>query len=144
MTAVNTPASRDFLGVTVDPAQGGKLTSNSFLSLESATSSPISPRFRKSTCGQGQSLCFASAEDVLDYVTRNWRENFVTQDLRTAQMIEVFNKRPFFMLVSIDGPISDRFRRANTFVLFSLYAIRCITLFFAEAIERECLLMLSS
>jgi dCMP deaminase len=35
----------------------------------------------------------------------------------------MFIKRPFFMLLSIDGPISDRFRRANKFVLYILYIL---------------------
>ncbi|KAI0304563.1 cytidine deaminase-like protein [Russula brevipes] len=64
---------------------------------------------------QTPSLCFESPTDLLEHVTRNWRQNFVTQDLRTEQTIQLFTRRPFFMLVSIDGPISDRFRRANKF-----------------------------
>jgi len=92
----------------------GKLSTNSFLSLESSTSpSPISPQFQRRVLDD-QSLCFASADELLWHVTRNWCQNFVTQDLRTEQMIQMFIKRPFFMLVSIDGPILDRFRRANT------------------------------
>ncbi|KAH9982804.1 cytidine deaminase-like protein [Lactifluus volemus] len=60
-------------------------------------------------------LCFSSAASLLEHVTRNWRHNFVTLDLRTEWMIKMFARRPFFMLVSVDGPISDRFRRV-TFV----------------------------
>lgn len=105
----------------VDSAQRGKLTPNSFLTLESAAPSPISSRFQRNGSNSSeQSLCFASAEELLKHVTRNWRQDFVTQDLRTEQTIEMFIKRPFFMLVSIDGPISNRFRRANTFVRFLL------------------------
>ena len=65
-------------------------------------------------------LCFASAAELLEHVTRNWRQDYVTQDLRTEQAIQMFIKRPFFMLLSIDGPISDRIRRANRFVLLYL------------------------
>ncbi|KAH9081730.1 cytidine deaminase-like protein [Lactarius deliciosus] len=61
-----------------------------------------------------QPLWFASTTELLEHVTLNWRSNFVTRDLRTERMIQMFTKRPFFMLVSVDGPISDRFRRANT------------------------------
>ncbi|KAH8997375.1 hypothetical protein EDB92DRAFT_1415778 [Lactarius akahatsu] len=61
-----------------------------------------------------QPLWFASPTELLEHVTLNWRSNFVTRDLRTERMIQMFTKRPFFMLVSVDGPISDRFRRANT------------------------------
>jgi dCMP deaminase len=103
----------------VDSTERGKLSSKSFLSLDSAVSSPISHGFRGS--GAEQMLCFASAAELLEHVTRNWRRDFVTQDLRTEQAIQTFTKRPFFMLISIDGPISDRFRRANKFVLYPLY-----------------------
>ncbi|KAJ3865262.1 cytidine deaminase-like protein [Lentinula novae-zelandiae] len=51
--------------------------------------------------------------EVLDYVTRNWRSNFVTTDLRTREVIEMFIKRPFFMLLSLDGPLLERYRRSN-------------------------------
>ena len=105
----------------VDSTRRGKAT-KSFLSLDSpasAVSSPISHGFHKN----GTELClsFASAAELLEHVTRNWRKDFVTQDLRTEHAIQMFIKRPFFMLLSIDGPISDRFRRANKFVLCILY-----------------------
>ena len=129
-------ASRDLLNG--DTAERGKVTSNSFLTLDSTAPSPISPRPLRGSSLSERSLCFPSAEELLDHVTRNWRKNFVTQDLRTEQMIEMFTKRPFFMLISIDGPISDRFRRANKFVPLSL----CNTLrhtFLHEAIGQGCL-----
>jgi len=67
--------------------------------------------------------------------------------LRTEQMIQMFIKRPFFMLVSVDGPISDRFHRANnpqagslgTFVVANdadVYGRRHIT-FESDAIEKQ-------
>jgi dCMP deaminase len=124
--------------LNVDSAhRGGKLPSNSFLSLESAASSPICPRFQRN--GEPP-LCFTSAEELLKHVTRNWRQDFVTQDLRTEQTIDMFTKRPFFMLVSIDGPISDRFRRANTLVRLCLSNALRHT-FLRQAIWQECLSM---
>jgi hypothetical protein len=133
---------RNFLEVDPNPSQRsvGKRSSNSFLSLGSAISSPNSPVSHGfGGNGSEQLLCFASAAELLEHVTRNWRKDFVTQDLRTEQAIQMFIKRPFFMLLSIDGPISDRFRRANKFVLLYLIQIFCITLFFAEAIGQGCL-----
>ncbi|KAI0274984.1 cytidine deaminase-like protein [Gloeopeniophorella convolvens] len=92
-----------------------RLSSNSFLSLSSAAPSPTSSHFPKKI--REQPLWFPSAMELLEHVTRNWRSNFVTQDLRTEQVIRMFIKRPFFMLISIDGPIVDRFRRSDEFVL---------------------------
>lgn len=49
--------------------------------------------------------------DLLDHVTRNWLSHFVTTDLRTYEEIDLFLKRPFFLLVSVDGPLRVRFER---------------------------------
>lgn len=103
--------SRDFLAVS-NAARNNRLSSNSFLTLDSSAPSPISTAFQRQA--PEQPLWFASATELLEHVTLNWRSNFVTRDLRTERMIQMFTKRPFFMLVSVDGPISDRFRRANT------------------------------
>jgi len=95
-------------------AARNRLSSNSFLSLDSTAPSSISVGVQRQA--PEQPLWFASATVLLEHVTLNWRTNFVTRDLRTERMIQMFTKRPFFMLVSVDGPISDRFRRANMFV----------------------------
>ncbi|KAJ7225355.1 cytidine deaminase-like protein [Mycena pura] len=58
--------------------------------------------------------CFSSPSSLLDYVTRNWRVDFVTVDLCTRNIIEMFVKRPFFLLLSIDAPLFDRFHRLNS------------------------------
>lgn len=54
---------------------------------------------------------------MLEYVTLAWNQNFVTVDLDNAPVLETFMKRPWFMLVSVDAPIMQRFRRS---------AIRCV------------------
>jgi hypothetical protein len=109
------------------------------LSLDSSATSPISPVFRKPI--PEHALCFASAASLLEHVTRNWRHNFVTLDLRTEWMIKMFAKRPFFMLVSVDGPISDRFRRVSSYLVTDpiCYAMHVFT----EAIRLEDLSALS-
>ncbi|KAJ7446487.1 cytidine deaminase-like protein [Mycena galericulata] len=63
---------------------------------------------------------FSSPSDLLDHVTRNWRLDFVTVDLYTKDVVEVFIKRPFFFLLSIDAPLLHRFYRANSTVSISL------------------------
>ncbi|OWZ67936.1 hypothetical protein AYX14_03324 [Cryptococcus neoformans] len=54
---------------------------------------------------------FVNASDLLDHVTRNWLSHFVTTDLQTYEEIDLFLKRPFFLLVSVDGPLRVRFER---------------------------------
>jgi len=70
--------------------------------------SPLSPikTFRSNT-----HLSFSSPEEVLDHITRHWRANFVTCDLHTKDQVEMFIKRPFFLLISVDAPLYDRFQR---------------------------------
>ncbi|KAI5807487.1 cytidine deaminase-like protein [Peziza echinospora] len=60
--------------------------------------------------GRG-AICFFSAEDLLDYVTKRWRDRFVTTDIWDEKVLEILLRRPFFILVSVDAPVSVRWRR---------------------------------
>jgi dCMP deaminase len=57
-------------------------------------------------------LSFPSPPDLLEYVTERWEDNFVTDDLKTKELVEYFLKRPFFMLVSVDTPLMQRYYRS--------------------------------
>ena len=120
VTSNDNSNSRDILSVST-ATRNNRHSTNSFLSLESAAPSPVSTGGFQREAAPEQPLWFASATELLEHVTLNWRSNFVTRDLRTERMIQMFIKRPFFMLVSVDGPISDRFHRANKFVLCSSF-----------------------
>lgn len=55
---------------------------------------------------------FASTVALLDYSTAHWRDNIVTLDLRSRGHIDVgFDKRPFFLLLGVDAPVTVRWRR---------------------------------
>lgn len=54
---------------------------------------------------------FTTAEELLDFVTRRWRSRFVTTDIPTEQVLDVFIRRPLFLLISIDAPLTLRWRR---------------------------------
>ncbi|KAK2603677.1 Deoxycytidine monophosphate (dCMP) deaminase [Conoideocrella luteorostrata] len=58
-----------------------------------------------------QSHTFASPEDLLDFVTLRWRSRFVTTDIPSEAALDVFMRRPFFLLLSIDAPLTVRWRR---------------------------------
>ncbi|KAI0068120.1 hypothetical protein BV25DRAFT_1867175 [Artomyces pyxidatus] len=58
-------------------------------------------------------VTFTSAVGMSEYTTRNWRSNFVTLDLNNIEDLQLFVKRPFFMLVSVDAPLLDRYMRYN-------------------------------
>ncbi|TFK77373.1 hypothetical protein BDN72DRAFT_40245 [Pluteus cervinus] len=68
----------------------------------------------------GPSHSFSSLTDLLAFVTKNWLSNYVTVDLCTGDAIETFIKRPFFMLVSVDAPMYDRFQRSKEMRSLSL------------------------
>ncbi|KAJ4485820.1 cytidine deaminase-like protein [Lentinula aciculospora] len=67
-------------------------------------------------------LAFRNPTELLHYVTRNWKSNFVTTDLRTRGVIEMFMKRPFFMLLHLDGPLLQRYRRSNSSTPLQIFA----------------------
>ncbi|QPH05566.1 hypothetical protein C2857_003435 [Epichloe festucae Fl1] len=71
--------------------------------------SDTSPAFRPQL--EGQAHTFASPEALLDYVTLRWRSRFVTTDIPTEAALDVFARRPFFLLLSIDAPLTVRWRR---------------------------------
>jgi dCMP deaminase len=50
---------------------------------------------------------------MVDYVTKRWRENFVTVDIWTEDDLEIVIKRPFFLLISVDSPVGIRWKRFN-------------------------------
>ncbi|KAH6891409.1 putative dCMP deaminase [Thelonectria olida] len=54
---------------------------------------------------------FSTPEELLDFVTRSWRSRFVTTDIPTEAVLDVFVRRPFFLLVSVDAPLTVRWRR---------------------------------
>ncbi|KAJ6440287.1 deoxycytidylate deaminase [Purpureocillium lavendulum] len=54
---------------------------------------------------------FASPEALLEFVTKRWRSRFVTTDIPTEAVLDVFMRRPFFLLLSVDAPLTVRHRR---------------------------------
>jgi dCMP deaminase len=56
-------------------------------------------------------MIFQSAEALLDYVTARWREHWVTTDVWDEEVLDVFLRRPFFLLVSVDAPVTVRWER---------------------------------
>lgn len=60
---------------------------------------------------QPESLPFSDTATMLEFVTRNWKANYVTEDLISRDDIEPFAIRPFFMVVRVDAPTLQRFKR---------------------------------
>jgi dCMP deaminase len=100
----------------LNDATGGRVDRFSFLSMGSPKLQSWLPLDLQWDKGSQKTLCFSSHSQLLDHVTRNWRSNFVTVDLDTRDAVEMFTKRPFFMLISVDAPLLDRYRRSKKWV----------------------------
>ena len=64
-------------------------------------------------------VSFRTAEALLDYVTARWREHWVTTDVWDEEVLDVFLRRPFFLLVSVDAPVTMRWERFKARYVFS-------------------------
>lgn len=81
---------------------------------ENAKEGPKSTRivpYINGTTTDRQSHTFTSTEDLLDFVTKRWRERWVTTDVHTESILDKLLRRPFFILVSVDAPVSVRWKR---------------------------------
>ncbi|QIW98763.1 hypothetical protein AMS68_004281 [Peltaster fructicola] len=58
-----------------------------------------------------QPLTFPDVNSLLDYATANWRTAFVTTSIYTKDVVDILSRRPFFILLQIDAPISLRWQR---------------------------------
>lgn len=56
-------------------------------------------------------LVFSSSEELLDYVTQRWRERWVTTNTLSKTALIDYNRRPFFLLISVDAPLLVRWKR---------------------------------
>ncbi|OHW90756.1 dcmp deaminase [Colletotrichum incanum] len=56
-------------------------------------------------------VTFSSAEALLDYVTTRWQSRFVTTDVHNEAILDTLSRRPFFMLISVDAPLTVRHAR---------------------------------
>ncbi|KMQ41366.1 P-loop containing nucleoside triphosphate hydrolase [Trichophyton rubrum] len=54
---------------------------------------------------------FETIDELIDFVTPRWRELWVTTDIPDDAALERLLLRPFFLLISVDAPITLRWRR---------------------------------
>ncbi|KAJ2545354.1 Deoxycytidine monophosphate (dCMP) deaminase [Coemansia sp. RSA 1933] len=54
---------------------------------------------------------FGSAKEIVDYVTPQWRQNYVTTTVTSIVDLHFLRKRPFVLIVGIDAPVVLRYRR---------------------------------
>ncbi|KAK4669304.1 Deoxycytidine monophosphate (dCMP) deaminase [Podospora pseudopauciseta] len=54
---------------------------------------------------------FSTPEELLEFVTKRWRDRFVTTDIPSEEILEMYTRRPFFLLLSVDAPLTVRWKR---------------------------------
>jgi dCMP deaminase len=54
---------------------------------------------------------FHDVGSLVDYVTKRWMQRWVTTDIHTEEVLDVLVRRPFFILISVDAPVSVRWKR---------------------------------
>ena len=58
-------------------------------------------------------IVLPDAQAFLDCATERWTTHFVTTDLGTdPKIVDAFRKRPWVLLVSVEAPLSVRYKRA--------------------------------
>ncbi len=63
-------------------------------------------------------MVFHTTAALLSHVTKNWRTNFVTLDLHTPDELTEFMTRPFILVVSVDAPLLERYRRSLEWLVY--------------------------
>lgn len=61
----------------------------------------------------GKVLHFVSVDEMLEWVTERWREDFVWPEVEQFEDYDKVGKRPFFLLIELKSRVSDRFSRSN-------------------------------
>lgn len=62
----------------------------------------------------GSGLSFSLVEDLVNHVTLNWRQQFVLLPVASTPLVDALSKRPFFLHVGIDAPITVRHARCES------------------------------
>ncbi|OTA96375.1 hypothetical protein M434DRAFT_19635 [Hypoxylon sp. CO27-5] len=57
------------------------------------------------------SYTFSTSMELLDFVTKHWLSRWVTTDIHNEDVLETLSRRPFFLLISVDAPLTVRWRR---------------------------------
>ncbi|RDW58063.1 hypothetical protein BP6252_13474 [Coleophoma cylindrospora] len=65
----------------------------------------------KQTTSMNPEHTFNTTEELLDFVTKRWLGRWVTTDIYTEAILDKLERRPFFILISVDAPVSTRWKR---------------------------------
>ncbi len=54
---------------------------------------------------------FQNVGALMDFVTTRWQERWVITDIYSEAVLDILVRRPFFILISVDAPVSVRWKR---------------------------------
>jgi dCMP deaminase len=69
------------------------------------------PEITAPRSSQSSDLVFDNVDSLLDFATKRWTEFWVTADIWEAATLDRFLQRPSSLLVSVDAPVSLRWKR---------------------------------
>lgn len=78
---------------------------------QSSVSSSSSASHGEEVNGVAEPRSFATAGELLAFVTKRWQRRWVTIDVRDDEFLEKHFQRPWFLLVSVDAPVMVRWQR---------------------------------
>ncbi|KZF20109.1 deoxycytidylate deaminase [Xylona heveae TC161] len=59
----------------------------------------------------GQEYAFSDIDSLINFVTKRWRERWLITDIWNEAVLDSLLRRPFFFLLSVDAPVSVRWKR---------------------------------
>lgn len=78
---------------------------------DAAAEASLSLRLKQTPSSSSSSYIFPTTTALLDFVTKHWRSRWVTTDVHDEAVLETLNRRPFFLLISVDAPLLVRWHR---------------------------------
>ncbi|EMC95993.1 hypothetical protein BAUCODRAFT_512855 [Baudoinia panamericana UAMH 10762] len=85
---------------------------DSIPAVETSASQAFVPRSRK--VDDKKTITFNDINALLDHATKHWQTNFCTISIHDETIVETLSRRPFFILIHVDAPISTRWQRFKT------------------------------
>ena len=80
--------------------------------VEKSASQARVPQYPSANGGVGnEERYFGTVDELLEFVTKRWQQRWVTTDVWDETILENLLRRPFFLFVSVDAPVSLRWQR---------------------------------
>ncbi|KAL7622976.1 Deoxycytidine monophosphate (dCMP) deaminase [Parahypoxylon ruwenzoriense] len=99
------------LHLEISACQNGALPGAPEPDADSATPDDAKTSLTRRPKQASPSYTFPTITTLLEFVTKNWRLRWVTTDIHNETILDALSRRPFFILISVDAPLTVRWRR---------------------------------